>query len=140
MLWPDTLVARQCVASGLHAAIRCDWIALCCAASSSSLSVPDVAIPLLCIQVRYFCLLGKPQMLTTSDMHNAAVEHDLPWHAATLNQRVAMAACQAEDDPIAPAHAIPYAALEANPNCTLVVTPGGGHLGWGAGPNGPLGE
>jgi predicted alpha/beta-fold hydrolase len=46
---------------------------------------------------------------------------------------------QAEDDPIAPKNAIPYAALEANPMCTLVVTPGGGHLGWGAGPNGPFG-
>ena len=46
---------------------------------------------------------------------------------------------QAEDDPIAPKTAIPYAALEANPRCTLVVTPGGGHLGWGAGPEGPFG-
>lgn len=46
---------------------------------------------------------------------------------------------QAEDDPIAPKNAIPYAALEANPMCTLVVTPSGGHLGWGAGPDGPFG-
>ena len=50
--------------------------------SSSSLSIPDVAIPLLCIQ--------------------------------------------AENDPIAPAEAIPYDAIAANPNCILVTTPTGG--------------
>ena len=37
---------------------------------------------------------------------------------------------QAEDDPIAPKEAIPFQALKGNPNCTLVVTPTGGHLGW----------
>ena len=57
--------------------------------SSSSLSIPSVRIPLLCIQ--------------------------------------------ALDDPIAPASAIPYAAIKANPLVTLVTTPCGGHLGWIAG-------
>ncbi|CAL8470709.1 g10251 [Coccomyxa elongata] len=65
------------------------------AGSSSSLSIPDVAVPLLCLQ--------------------------------------------AEDDPIAVKGAIPYDALADNPNCALVVTPGGGHLGWAAGPGAPLG-
>jgi predicted alpha/beta-fold hydrolase len=37
---------------------------------------------------------------------------------------------QAQDDPIAPAAAIPVAALQRNPNCILAVTPHGGHLGW----------
>lgn len=37
---------------------------------------------------------------------------------------------QAADDPIAPEHAIPRAALAANPRCALVVTRTGGHLGW----------
>ena len=37
---------------------------------------------------------------------------------------------QAQDDPIAPAAAIPVAALQHNPNCILAVTPHGGHLGW----------
>lgn len=46
---------------------------------------------------------------------------------------------QAEDDPIAPARAIPYEALQQNPNCILTVTPTGGHLGWVAGPEAPLG-
>lgn len=46
---------------------------------------------------------------------------------------------QAEDDPIAVKGAIPYDALADNPNCALVVTPGGGHLGWAAGPTAPLG-
>ncbi|KAK9862037.1 hypothetical protein WJX84_009827 [Apatococcus fuscideae] len=54
--------------------------------SCSSDSIPDVTIPLLCIQ--------------------------------------------ADNDPIAPEACIPYAALRENPNCSLVVTPGGGHLGW----------
>jgi len=37
---------------------------------------------------------------------------------------------QAEDDPIAPAHAIPFQSLDDNPKCILVMTPTGGHLGW----------
>jgi predicted alpha/beta-fold hydrolase len=59
------------------------------AGSSSAKRIPQVSIPLLCIQ--------------------------------------------AADDPIAPEEAIPYAAIQQNPNCTLVVTPCGGHLGWAAG-------
>jgi hypothetical protein len=47
---------------------------------------------------------------------------------------------QAADDPIAPEEAIPYEAVKQNPNCTLVVTPCGGHLGWAAGPGAPFSE
>ncbi|KAL4433399.1 hypothetical protein ABPG77_010252 [Micractinium sp. CCAP 211/92] len=65
------------------------------AGSSSSLSIPDVRIPLLIIQ--------------------------------------------AEDDPIAPKEAIPFEAIQANPNCLLVLTPTGGHLGWCGGPDGATG-
>ena len=36
--------------------------------------------------------------------------------------------------------AIPYRALAENPNCILVTTPGGGHLGWAAGGGGPFGK
>ena len=43
---------------------------------------------------------------------------------------------QAEDDPIAPAAAIPRAALASNAQCILVTTPRGGHLGWVAGVGG----
>ena len=46
---------------------------------------------------------------------------------------------QAANDPIAPAKAIPRQALRDNPNCILVVTPYGGHLGWVSGPGAPLG-
>ncbi|GIL67640.1 hypothetical protein Vafri_20979 [Volvox africanus] len=63
--------------------------------SSSSLSVPHIAIPTLCIQ--------------------------------------------ALDDPIAPKEATPFEALSENPNCTLVTTLTGGHLGWVAGPDAPFG-
>lgn len=65
------------------------------AGSSSSLSIPHVKIPLLCIQ--------------------------------------------AENDPIAPAVAIPYDEIQRNPKCALVVTPTGGHLGWMSGKDGPFG-
>lgn len=54
--------------------------------SGSYLKIPDVQIPLLCIQ--------------------------------------------GLDDPIAVKEAIPYRELENNPNCVLVTTPTGGHLGW----------
>jgi len=37
---------------------------------------------------------------------------------------------QAMDDPIAPAEAIPFSGIEGNPNCILVTTGTGGHLGW----------
>ena len=46
---------------------------------------------------------------------------------------------QAEDDPIAPAAAIPTAAIAANHHCLLATTQRGGHLGWCAGPNGASG-
>ncbi len=65
------------------------------AGSSSAKRIPDVSVPLLCVQ--------------------------------------------ALDDPIAPAEAIPYAALEANPRCVLAATPCGGHLGWASGPGAPFG-
>lgn len=44
--------------------------------------------------------------------------------------KIPLLVVQAEDDPIAPSHAIPYQALDENPNCLLVLTPTGGHLGW----------
>ncbi|KAI8471311.1 MAG: Alpha/Beta hydrolase protein [Monoraphidium minutum] len=47
---------------------------------------------------------------------------------------------QAANDPIAPADAIPYDAIRANPRVTLAVTPTGGHLGWAAGPGAPFGH
>lgn len=53
--------------------------------------------------------------------------------------RIPLLCVQAEDDPIAPAAGIPRADIEANKNCALVVTPGGGHLGWIAGGEAPLG-
>ncbi|GLC76834.1 hypothetical protein PLESTF_001846100 [Pleodorina starrii] len=46
---------------------------------------------------------------------------------------------QALDDPIAPKEATPFEALRQNPNCTLVTTLTGGHLGWVAGPDAPFG-
>lgn len=46
---------------------------------------------------------------------------------------------QAEDDPIAPATAIPTAAIVANAHVLLATTQRGGHLGWCAGPSGASG-
>ncbi|KAK1438561.1 hypothetical protein QVD17_04370 [Tagetes erecta] len=47
---------------------------------------------------------------------------------------------QAENDPIAPARGIPREAIKVNPNCMLIVTPEGGHLGWVAGDEAPFGS
>lgn len=55
------------------------------------------------------------------------------------NVKVPCLVIQAEDDPIAPKQAIPFKALDDNPNCILVTTPTGGHLGWCSGENGILG-
>ncbi|KZV45954.1 hypothetical protein F511_10644 [Dorcoceras hygrometricum] len=64
--------------------------------SSSSDSIRNVSIPLLCIQA-------------------------------------------AENDPIAPSRGIPREDIKKNPNCMLIVTPKGGHLGWIAGREAPFG-
>ena len=80
----------------LHARVGWPSVDAYYAGSSSAKRIPNVAIPLLCIQ--------------------------------------------ALDDPIAPKEAIPYEALKANPNCVLVTTPCGGHLGWASGPGAPFGS
>jgi len=49
---------------------------------------------------------------------------------SVTNVAVPLLVIQAEDDPIAPKEAIPADDLLANPNCILVLTPSGGHLGW----------
>ncbi|GJU25204.1 embryogenesis-associated protein EMB8-like protein [Tanacetum coccineum] len=46
---------------------------------------------------------------------------------------------QAANDPIAPARGIPRQDIEDNPNCMLIVTPKGGHLGWVGGDEAPFG-
>ncbi|KAL5539728.1 hypothetical protein UlMin_043857 [Ulmus minor] len=46
---------------------------------------------------------------------------------------------QAATDPIAPNRGIPREDIKENPNCMLIVTPNGGHLGWVAGDEAPLG-
>ncbi|XP_031095989.1 embryogenesis-associated protein EMB8 [Ipomoea triloba] len=46
---------------------------------------------------------------------------------------------QAANDPIAPSRGIPRKDIEENPNCLLIVTPQGGHLGWVAGSDAPTG-
>lgn len=46
---------------------------------------------------------------------------------------------QAANDPIAPERGIPREDIKENPDCLLVVTPKGGHLGWVAGPETPFG-
>ncbi|KAL2329283.1 hypothetical protein Fmac_022710 [Flemingia macrophylla] len=46
---------------------------------------------------------------------------------------------QAANDPIAPNRGIPREDIKENPNCLLIVTPKGGHLGWVAGDEAPRG-
>ncbi|GKC71625.1 embryogenesis-associated protein EMB8-like protein [Tanacetum coccineum] len=46
---------------------------------------------------------------------------------------------QAANDPIAHIKATPREDIENNPNCMLIVTPKGGHLGWVAGTEAPFG-
>ncbi|PSS11245.1 Embryogenesis-associated protein [Actinidia chinensis var. chinensis] len=53
--------------------------------------------------------------------------------------RTPLLCIQAANDPIAPARGIPRKDIQENPNCLLIVTPKGGHLGWVAGSEAPLG-
>ncbi|XP_022159893.1 embryogenesis-associated protein EMB8 [Momordica charantia] len=53
--------------------------------------------------------------------------------------KIPLLCIQAANDPIAPDRAIPREDIKENPNCLLIVTPKGGHLGWVAGPEAPFG-
>lgn len=55
------------------------------------------------------------------------------------NVTVPLLCIQADNDPIAPSRGIPREDIKANPNCLLIVTPQGGHLGWVAGDEAPFG-
>ncbi|XWS09803.1 hypothetical protein CRYUN_Cryun39dG0020600 [Craigia yunnanensis] len=46
---------------------------------------------------------------------------------------------QAANDPVAPIEGTPREDIKGNPNCMLIVTPQGGHLGWVAGDEAPFG-
>lgn len=125
------------------------------AGSSSSLSIPDVRIPLLVIQVRWLAghtllLDGHTRALPAAAAAAGAAPacclvsaaHPASNHKACNPYRSALPAqsqAQAADDPIAPKEAIPFEAIQANPNCLLVLTPTGGHLGWCGGVGGATG-
>ncbi|XP_062146653.1 embryogenesis-associated protein EMB8 [Alnus glutinosa] len=53
--------------------------------------------------------------------------------------RIPLLCIQAANDPIAPSRGIPREDIKENPNCLLIVTPKGGHLGWVAGVEAPRG-
>ncbi|KAL0016101.1 hypothetical protein SO802_003170 [Lithocarpus litseifolius] len=53
--------------------------------------------------------------------------------------RIPLLCIQAANDPIAPSRGIPREDIKENPNCLLIVTPKGGHLGWVAGVDAPRG-
>ncbi|KAG6636449.1 embryogenesis-associated protein EMB8 [Carya illinoinensis] len=53
--------------------------------------------------------------------------------------RIPLLCIQAANDPIAPSRGIPREDIKENPNCLLIVTPQGGHLGWVAGVEAPVG-
>ncbi|GMI85258.1 hypothetical protein like AT3G50790 [Hibiscus trionum] len=53
--------------------------------------------------------------------------------------RIPLLCIQAANDPIAPIEATPHEDIKENPNCMLIVTPQGGHLGWVAGDEAPFG-
>jgi predicted alpha/beta-fold hydrolase len=58
---------------------------------------------------------------------------------AIKHVRIPLLCIQAANDPIAPERGIPRDDIKANPNCVLIVTPRGGHLGWVAGEEAPNG-
>lgn len=103
------------------------------AGSSSARRIKDVAIPLLCIQARARKRRGGGGRGGARRQAAASCASALASGAARprahASSTPACAPLQAANDPIAPAAAIPYDAIRANPNCLLAVTPAGGHLG-----------
>lgn len=53
--------------------------------------------------------------------------------------RIPLLCIQADNDPIAPSRGIPREDIKENPQVMLIVTPQGGHLGWVAGKEAPVG-
>ncbi|XVF03870.1 hypothetical protein REPUB_Repub05bG0030200 [Reevesia pubescens] len=53
--------------------------------------------------------------------------------------RIPLLCIQAANDPVAPIEGTPKEDIKGNPNCMLIVTPQGGHLGWVAGDEAPFG-
>lgn len=109
------------------------------AGSSSARRIPEVKIPLLCIQALDDPIAPKEVWLPCGRCFACCSAH---WrhvvaptaHAVCDPDAVAahtMLACPLPQ-------AIPYAACEANPNCVLATTPCGGHLGWVSGPGAPF--
>ncbi|XP_057967434.1 embryogenesis-associated protein EMB8-like [Malania oleifera] len=54
--------------------------------------------------------------------------------------RTPLLCIQAANDPIAPYRSIPREDIKENPNCLMIITPKGGHLGWVAGAKAPRGS
>ncbi|PWA94270.1 esterase/lipase/thioesterase family protein [Artemisia annua] len=115
--------------------------------SGSAESIKHVRKPLLCIQV--ICTF-KPSTSTTAQQ----IRFFGLKRLIMLNKflKALIHELQAANDSIAPARGIPRQDIKAcfsfilcakynqdNPNCMLIVTPEGGHLGWVAGDEAPYG-
>ncbi|KAG6781228.1 hypothetical protein POTOM_014119 [Populus tomentosa] len=109
--------------------------------SCSSDSIKHVRTPLLCIQapcMTAYLVLGEG--FTGSVDVSLTYTHNLTYlKQLRTGLLVVFIHYKAANDPIAPARGIPFEDIKENPNCLLIVTPKGGHLGWIAGSEAPLG-
>lgn len=97
--------------------------------SSSSLSLPHIRLPLLCVQVRGPApehLHTAPSQRSHAGLAAASVtasSHESSVPASSSQGKCRLKAAhwrvQAGDDPIAPYEGIPFEALEANEHCIL---------------------
>ncbi|KAF8379948.1 hypothetical protein HHK36_027414 [Tetracentron sinense] len=118
--------------------------------SSSSDSIKHVHIPLLCIQweAAYChpkggkCPYGIQFFSSEVEKEDRVDSRNSETLALFLAGRITTQALEsslAASDPIAPSRGIPREDIKENPNCLLIVTPNGGHLGWVGGVEAPLG-
>ncbi|GAY64784.1 hypothetical protein CUMW_236150 [Citrus unshiu] len=113
--------------------------------SSSSDSIKHVRIPLLCIQSLripgMFSLYTFIMLSLALKSSYKAMMKEKKWSSLSFwTGSIFCVIKHAQNDPIAPSRGIPREDIKANPNCLLILTPKGGHLGWVAGPEAPFGS
>ncbi|KAI4312660.1 hypothetical protein MLD38_037462 [Melastoma candidum] len=150
---PEVRFKRECLRTPDDGSVALGWVS-----GDDGRLPPDspllVLLDVAC-SVFFWCELDillsnhiwKPGLTGGSDdtyvRHMLIRARNKGWRVVVFNSRGCadspVTTPQVANDPISPSRGIPRDDIKENPNCVLVVTPQGGHLGWVAGAEAPLG-